>query len=186
MSSKFKLRKTSGSTSVLQRMRRGYTRQDFLAKVDEVRSLVPDIALSTDLIVGFPGETEEEFEDTITLIQRVGFESIFSFKYSPRPYTLAYRQLKDDVPDTIKGERLTRLQDGQKHIQLRQNKNLVGEIVLVLVDSLNKRDPGVLSGRTVHNRVVNFPGSPDVLGEMLEIRITKFGPNSLFGEALTG
>jgi tRNA-2-methylthio-N6-dimethylallyladenosine synthase len=175
----------SGSTSVLERMRRGYTRGDFLAKVDEARSLVPDIALSTDLIVGFPGETDEEFEETITLVQHVGFESIFSFKYSPRPYTLAYRQLEDDVPDAIKGERLAKLQECQKRIQLRQNSNLVGETVRVLVDSMSKRDAGVLSGRTPHNQVVNLPGSLELLGEMLEIRITKFGPNSLFGEVLT-
>jgi tRNA-2-methylthio-N6-dimethylallyladenosine synthase len=176
----------SGSTSVLERMRRGYTREDFLAKVDEVRSLVPDIGISTDLIVGFPGETDAEFEDTITLVQRVGFESIFSFKYSPRPYTLAYRQLMDDVPESIKGERLRRLQDVQKRIQLRQNMNLVGETVLVLVDSMSKRDPGVLSGRTPQNRVVNFPGDFELMGKTPKIRITKHGPNSLFGEALTG
>jgi tRNA-2-methylthio-N6-dimethylallyladenosine synthase len=176
----------SGSTSVLDRMRRGYTREAFLAIVDEARSLVPKIGISSDLIVGFPGETDAEFEDTMTLIQRVGFDSIFSFKYSPRPFTLAYRQLKDDVPDNIKGARLSRLQDAQKRIQNRQNMNLVGETVTVLVESMSKRDPGVLSGRTPQNRVVNFPGEPELMGETLQIRITKFGPNSLFGEALTG
>jgi tRNA-2-methylthio-N6-dimethylallyladenosine synthase len=176
----------SGSTSVLARMRRGYTREDFLAKVDEAHSRVPDLAISTDLIVGFPGETDQDFEDTMTLVQRVGFESVFSFKYSPRPFTLANRQLEDDVPSRVKGERLSRLQDAQKRIQLRRNTDSVGQILRVLVDGVSRRGAGVLSGRSPHNRIVNFPGSPELMGKTLEVRITKYGPNSFYGEALTG
>jgi tRNA-2-methylthio-N6-dimethylallyladenosine synthase len=175
----------SGSTTVLARMKRGHSREEYLGKVYEIRRLVPHIALSTDLIVGFPGETDLEFEDTLTLVQEVAFDSIFSFKYSPRPHTSASRELPDDVPDELKRQRLSRLQDMQRRIQLRKNLSLVGETVAVLVDGLSKKSLGVLSGRTPHNRVVNFPGPGDWMGQLLHVRITQAGPNSLFGESVT-
>ena len=176
----------SGSDAVLERMRRGYTRKDYLDKVREARDLVPDMAISTDLIVGFCGETEEEFEETMSLIQSIMYDSIFSFKYSPRPHTLAYRQLPDDVPEEVKNKRLARLQQAQKRIQERRNADRVGDVVQVLVDGVSRKDANVLSGRTPHNRVVNFPGSPALMGDLLEVRVTRGGPNSLYGEPLTG
>ena len=173
----------SGSTAVLARMKRGHSREEYLEKVDGVRRLVPDIALSTDFIVGFPGETAEEFEDTLRLVQAVGFDDIFSFKYSPRPYTSALRELPDDIPADLKSERLARLMEMQRRIQLRKNQDHVGRTVEVLVDGVsNKKTPGVLSGRSPHNRMVNFPGSADWLGRFVAVRITRAGPNSLFGE----
>lgn len=176
----------SGSNAVLERMRRGYTREDYLDKVREARDLVPDMAISTDLIVGFCGETDEEFEETMSLIQSIMYDSVFSFKYSPRPYTLASRQLPDDVPDDVKGERLARLQEAQKRIQVRRNADRVGDVVQVLVDGVSRKDANALSGRTPHNRIVNFPGSPVLMGALLEVRVTRSGPNSLYGEQLTG
>lgn len=174
----------SGSTSVLERMKRGYSREEYLAKVDEARELVPDIGIATDLIVGFCGETELEFEETISLVQAVGYDSIFSFKYSPRPFTLAQRQLPDDIPEEVKGERLARLQDVQKRIQIRKNSGMVGRTVRVLVDGESKKDRAILSGRTPYNRVVNFQASKECMGQFIDVRVTKAGPNSLFGEMI--
>ena len=174
----------SGSTSVLSRMKRGHTREQYLEKVAAIRELVPDIALSTDLIVGFPRETDAEFEDTMTLVQAVAYDSIFSFKYSPRPYTSAQRELPDDVLPEVKSERLAHLQDTQRRIQLRKNLEQVGRTVEVLVDgaSKSKKTSGMLSGRSPHNRVVNFRGDPTAMGHFIDVRITRAGPNSLFGE----
>jgi tRNA-2-methylthio-N6-dimethylallyladenosine synthase len=166
-------------------MRRGYTREEYLDKVQEVRELKPDIAISSDLIVGFCGETDEEFEETMTLVQQVIYDSIFSFKYSPRPYTLAYKQFPDDVAAEVKSTRLTRLQEAQKRIQTRRNANCVGETVQVLVDGVSRKDSNVLSGRTPHNQVVNFAGSSSLMGSIIDVIVTRTGPNSLYGELLT-
>src|SRR3989304_5400798 len=116
----------SCSTVVLARMKRGHSREEYLEKVEGVRRLVPDIALSTDLIVGFPGENDEEFEDTLRLVQAVGFDDIFSFKYSPRPYTSGLRELPDDISADLKSERLAHLMEMQRRIQLRKNQDHVG------------------------------------------------------------
>ncbi len=175
----------SGSTSVLSRMKRGHTREEYLDKVAAIRSLVPDIALSTDLIVGFPGETDEEFEDTLTLVQAVGYDSMYSFKYSPRPYTSAERELPDDVPPEVKSERLARLQEMQHRIQLRKNLDQVGRTLEVLADGVSKKSAGDLSGRSAHNHVVNFEGEARSIGRLIDVRITQAWPNSLFGESTT-
>lgn len=175
----------SGSTSVLERMRRGYTREQYLEKVNEARRAVPDIAIATDLIVGFCGETDDEFEETLSLVQTVGYDSIFSFKYSARPDTLAERQLPDDVPEQVKKKRLARLQEIQRHMQLRKNTGFVGQVVQVLVDGVSKKDPSILSGRSPHNRVVNFNGMDTWMGQIIEVRITRAGPNSLRGEVIS-
>jgi tRNA-2-methylthio-N6-dimethylallyladenosine synthase len=177
----------SGSTSVLSRMKRGHTREEYLEKVAIIRELVPDIALSTDLIVGFPEETDAEFEETMTLVAAVTYDSIFSFKYSPRPYTSAQRELPDDVPPEEKSERLAHLQETQRRIQLRKHLEQVGQTVEVLVEgvSKNKSTPGVLSGRSPHNRVVNFEGDPASVGQLIDVRITRAAPNSLFGTPTT-
>jgi tRNA-2-methylthio-N6-dimethylallyladenosine synthase len=175
----------SGSTTVLARMKRGHSREEYLDKVEAIRELVPDIALSTDLIVGFSGETDAEFEHTMTLVQAVAYDSMFSFKYSPRPYTSAFRELPDDVPGDVKAERLSRLQEVQRRIQLRKNLAHVGRTVEVLVDGMSKKTNGVLSGRSPQNRVVNFPRPDHQVGQFVEVRITQAGPNSLFGEIVS-
>jgi tRNA-2-methylthio-N6-dimethylallyladenosine synthase len=171
----------SGSTAVLERMNRGYTREELLGKVELARELVPDLALSTDLIVGFPGETDKDFDDTLSLIQQVAFDSIYSFKYSERPYTYAAREQADDVPESVKADRLARLQAAQKQIQSRKNAAFVGRTVKVLVEGRSKKVAEELSGRTPGNRVVNFVGRSEP-GRIIPVRITRFGPNSLFGE----
>ena len=172
----------SGSTTVLARMKRGHTREEYLRRIELARQLVPDIALSTDLIVGFPGETDAEFEDTMTLIQAVGYDAIFSFKYSPRPHTSAFKELPDGVPANVKSERLSRLQDAQRRIQERKNFAHVGREVEVLVDGASKKSADVLSGRDAHNRVVNFPGNEDRIGRIVHVRVTSARPHSLVGK----
>jgi len=172
----------SGATTVLARMRRRHTREQYLALVDRVRDAVPDIQLSTDMIVGFPGETEAEFDETLSLIDRVRFHSLFSFKYSERPNTLASRRLPDDVPEETKTRRIRGLQMLQRRIQLELHERAVGERVEVLVDARSRRRDWELSGRTTGNTVVNFPGPASWVGQFVNVIIRRAGPNSLWGE----
>jgi tRNA-2-methylthio-N6-dimethylallyladenosine synthase len=172
----------SGSTSVLGRMRRRHTREQYVDLVERVRSAVPGIQLSTDMIVGFPGETEREFEDTLSLVERVRFHSIFSFKYSERPNTLASKRLPDDVPEEAKTRRIRGLQVLQRRIQLELHEEAVGRRVEVLVDARSRRRDWELSGRTTGNTVVNFPGPAGWVGTFVEVEIKRAGPNSLWGE----
>jgi tRNA-2-methylthio-N6-dimethylallyladenosine synthase len=173
----------SGATKVLQAMRRRHTREDYLDLVDRLRAAVPGLAVSTDVIVGYPGETEDDFRETMTLTDRVGFSSMFSFKYSERPNTLAAKRLKDDVPDDVKGRRLAELQELQKQIQWSLHREAIGQVFDVLVDSTSRRHASELAGRTTGNVVVNFPGEPNWLGRTIPVRILRAGPNSLSGEA---
>ena len=171
----------SGSTAVLERMRRGYSRGEFVDLAGRAREKVPRLALSTDLIVGFCGETRREFEDTLTLLDEVCFSSVYSFKYSERPHTLASKRLPDDVPDPEKTERLIELQARQREIQLALHRELVGERVEVLIEGPSRRG-GQLAGRGPDNRVVNFEGPVEATGSFAEVAITGYGPNSLTGE----
>ncbi len=171
----------SGSTSVLERMRRGYSRGEFLRLVTDAREKAPGLALSTDLIVGFCGETRAEFEDTLSLLDEVRFSSAYSFKYSERPHTLAVKRLPDDVPDGEKTARLMELQARQRAIQLELHAALVGREVEVLVEGPSRRGD-FLAGRAEDNRVVNFPGPASLVGAFARVAITGFGPNSLRGE----
>ena len=174
----------SGSTGVLERMRRGYSREEFLDLVGRAREKAPELALSTDLIVGFCGETRREFEDTLTLLDEVRFSSVYSFKYSERPHTLASKRLPDDIPDAAKTARLIELQSRQREIQMDLHRDLVGREVEVLIEGPSRKG-GQLRGRGPDNRVVNFEGPVDAAGSFGEVVITGFGPNSLLGE-LTG
>ena len=162
-------------------MRRGYSREEFLDLVGRARDKAPHLALSTDLIVGFCGETRREFEDTLTLLDEARFSSVFSFKYSERPHTLASKRLPDDVPDSEKTERLIELQSRQRDIQLELNRDLVGREVEVLIEGPSRRG-GQLAGRGPDNRIVNFNGNPESAGSFARARITGYGPNSLRGE----
>jgi tRNA-2-methylthio-N6-dimethylallyladenosine synthase len=144
---------------------------------------VPGIALSTDMIVGFPGESAEDFAETLSLTEAVRFHSMFSFKYSPRPNTLAVKRLPDDVPEDEKSRRLSALQAAQKRIQSELHGAAVGREVDVLVDARSRKREWELSGRTTGNTVVNFPGRPEWVGQVRRVTITEAGPNSLRGEA---
>jgi tRNA-2-methylthio-N6-dimethylallyladenosine synthase len=173
----------SGSTRVLSAMRRRHTRERYLELVAELRAAMPDIALSTDMIVGFPGESASEFDETLSLVSAVRYHSIFSFKYSARPNTLALKRLADDVAEGEKTRRIVALQALQKSIQLEIFEASVGRIEQVLVDSRSRRREWELSGRTSGNTVVNLAGDPCWLGRTLPVRITAANPNSLRGEA---
>jgi tRNA-2-methylthio-N6-dimethylallyladenosine synthase len=173
----------SGSTSVLQRMRRGYTGEDYLEKISSLRRLIPDISLSTDIIVGFPGETEKDFEATLAALRQVRFTNIFSFRYSPRPRTLAAR-LEDNIPAPEKKRRLAAVQDEQRKIQLEAHSRQVGQVLRVLCLGPAKRTPHLYAGRTEGNEVVNFSSSEPCLGKFVSVRVTGFGPYSFRGESL--
>jgi tRNA-2-methylthio-N6-dimethylallyladenosine synthase len=171
----------SGSSRVLAAMRRRHTREQYLDLVGRLREAMPDIALSTDTIVGFPGETEADFEQTLTLTAAVRYHSMFSFKYSPRPNTLALKRLPDDVDEGEKTRRIVALQALQKGIQGELHQAAVGRTFEVLVDSRSRRRAWELSGRTSGNTVVNFAGDPELIGSLVPVTVTAANPNSLTG-----
>ncbi len=173
----------SGSTRVLAAMRRRHTREHYLDLVAALRDAMPDIALSTDMIVGFPGETEADFEETLSLTAAVRYHSMFSFKYSVRPNTLARKRMPDDIEEGEKTRRIVGLQALQKEIQAGVYAAAIGRIEEVLVDSRSRRRDWELSGRTSGNSVVNFAGEPEWMGRFLAVRITAANPYSLRGEA---
>ncbi len=169
----------SGSTRVLHAMRRGYSRRRYLETVRKIKSTARPIAISSDIIVGFPGETEEDFQDTISLIDEVQYDSVFSFKYSPRPNTEALN-LEGEVPEKEKGRRLSYLQERQRLIQYNKNAAYLGSVAEVLVDE-RARARFALSGRTSDNKIVNFDGPETLLGKFVRVEITGFSANSLKG-----
>ena len=172
----------SGSNRILAAMRRRYTRESYLDLVARLRDRVPGLALSTDMIVGFPGETREDFDLTLDLVRRAQYTSMFSFKYSPRPNTLAGKRMPDDVTEAEKTSRIVELQKLQGEVQSAIFAGMVGTTEEVLVDGVSRRRTWEMSGRTSGNAVVNFPGAEDQIGQMIKIRITGHGPNSLRGE----
>lgn len=175
----------SGSTRVLKAMRRRYSRDEYLDTVARIREAIPGVHLSTDMIVGFPGETDEDFEDTLSLVQAVQYHSIFSFKYSERPNTLASKRMPDDVSEGEKTRRIVALQQMQRRIQWNLHEQSVGQTVEVLVDHTSRRREWELSGRTSGNTVVNFPGDPSLVGHLVHVTIKRAGPNSVWGEMET-
>ncbi len=175
----------SGSSRVLHAMRRGYDREKYLARVKELRDAVPELALSTDVIVGFPGETEEEFQETLSLVREVGYDQMFSFVYSARPGTSA-AMMRDDVPHERKVARLMELQAMQREIQLERHLALVGREFDVLLESRSRRDDKEWAGRTTCYRIVNFPGGEELgPGQFARVRVTEARPNSLRGELVS-
>jgi tRNA-2-methylthio-N6-dimethylallyladenosine synthase len=171
----------SGSDRILASMRRGYTRAQYLDTVARLRDRVPHLALSSDVIVGYPGESEADFQETVSLIHTVGFEGLFVFTYSPRPGTTALR-LDDDVPAEEKDRRLQLLNQAQQRRQAERNRSRVGETQPVLIDTVAA--PHRLSGRTRDFRIVHLDGPADWLGRTVPVRVTGSGPNSLSGLAL--
>jgi tRNA-2-methylthio-N6-dimethylallyladenosine synthase len=174
----------SGSTRVLREMRRRHTREEYLDLLTEIREAIPHVALSTDMIVGFPGETAEDFEQTLSLTEAAQYHSMFSFKYSVRPNTLASKRMPDDVCDDEKTARIVALQSLQREIQTRLHQRAVGTTVDVLVDSVSRRRQTELSGRTTGNWVVNFEGPGEWIGRTLPVTIKRAGAYSVWGEAV--
>ncbi|HPA81975.1 MAG TPA: tRNA (N6-isopentenyl adenosine(37)-C2)-methylthiotransferase MiaB [Thermoanaerobaculales bacterium] len=174
----------SGSDRVLQRMHRRYTRAEYLDLVSRIRSAVPDINLSTDVIVGFPGETEADVAATLELVEQVRFGQVFGFAFSPRPRTPAARY-PGQVPEPVRKERLQRLFALTDRISLELNQSLVGTVARVLIDGSSRRDTEVWQGRGEDNRVVNFPRTGrEGIGDVVEVRIRHGAAHSLRGEAV--
>ena len=169
----------SGASRILKAMRRTYSRERYLRLVEELRSAIPDLALSTDLIVGFPGETEDEFRETIAAVEEVGFDSAFTFIYSPRAGTEA-ASMADQVPENVKHERIERLVDVVQRTAAMRNLERVGNVEEVLVEGPSRTDPELLRGRTRRNTTVNFSGTADP-GELVEVRIDEASSMTLRG-----
>ncbi len=176
----------AGSDRVLARMKRRYTRGEYLDLIARIRRAIPSANLSTDVIVGFPGETEDDFSQTLELLQYVRFGQVFAFAYSPRPRTPAARY-EDQVPETVKSDRLRRLFELTDRIERELNESLVGTVQEVLIDGDSRRSARDWQGRGADNRVINFPKTgDDAPGDIVPVRITAAGAHSLYGERLPG
>ncbi|NIA08607.1 MAG: tRNA (N6-isopentenyl adenosine(37)-C2)-methylthiotransferase MiaB [Nitrospiraceae bacterium] len=171
----------SGSSRILKRMNRHYTRDQYLKTIEELKSLCPDICLTTDLIMGFPGETDADFKETLSLLKAVEFDQIFAFKYSPRPLTVAAGWSDEYVAEDVKSERLSRVFELQKEIGFRHYKAMEGRVEEVLVEGLSKKNTEELRGRTRGNHVVNFLGPKALIGEFVNVKISKACYHSLKG-----
>lgn len=174
----------SGATSMLERMNRKYTREWYLDRIAAIRRYMPDCAITTDLIAGFSGETEEEHAATLSLMREVGYSWAFMFKYSERPGTFAQRNLPDDVPDEVKSRRLQEIIALQNDLSLESNRRDVGREFEVLVESESKRNSGQLSGRTSQNKVVVFDRGNHRIGDYVRVRVTGCTSATLLGEEL--
>ena len=171
----------SGCDRILALMKRRYTVLEYKSIVRRLRAVRPNISLSSDFIVGFPGESEQDFADTLSLVQQIGFDHAYSFMYSPRPGTPA-ASMPEQVPLHIKKRRLMRLQESVLALSGAAMQAMVGSVQKVLVEGRSKKSAHYLCGRTENNRVVNFKGQPNMLGQMIELRITAAASNSLLGE----
>ena len=174
----------SGSDKVLAAMKRGHTADQYRDKIRRLREVRPQLAISSDFIVGFPGETDEDFADTMQLIEDIQFDQSFSFIYSARPGTPAADML-DDTTDLIKKHRLAILQDAIAKNAAQYSKQMVDSVQRVLVDRVSRKNEGQISGRTENNRVVNFDGPHELIGTFVDVRITQALPNSLAGELVS-
>ena len=183
LSSHLHLPVQSGSDTMLRRMKRYYTREDYLRVVDALRGARSDLSLTTDVIVGFPGESDEDFDATMSLLEEVRFDGSFSFKYSPRPGTPALR-LKDAVPKDVASDRLTRFQARQRELSEAYHRTYEGRTVHVLVEGQSRYDEGVVCGRTSTNVIVNFPGAKAMIGTLMHVNVTRGFVHSCRGEVL--
>lgn len=175
----------SGSNSVLKAMNRKYTREWYLDRVNAIKSQIPDCGLSTDLFTGFHNESEEDFEQTLSLMREVGFDSAFMFKYSERPGTYAANNLPDNVPEDIKIERLNRMIVLQNEMSLESNRRDIGKIFEVLVEGYSKRSKEDLFGRTQQNKVVVFPSGQHKVGDLVHVKISSVSSATLIGEKVS-
>jgi tRNA-2-methylthio-N6-dimethylallyladenosine synthase len=172
----------SGSNAVLRRMARGYTRERYLEIVREFRGRCRDGEVAADFIVGFPGETEEDFEQSLSLVREVAFQQSFVFRYSPRPGTPSAERFEDDVPEAAKAARNLRLLKAQEAVATGKHEAMLGRTYEVLVEGPSKKDPEILTGRTRGNFIVHFRGGRDLFGQLVDVRITGHSPVSLRGE----
>jgi len=170
----------SGSSRILEKMNRGYTREEYLNKIQQIKKIIPNVVLSTDIIVGFPGETEDDFQATVSLVQEVAYETIFAFKYSPRPFTKAAR-FEDQVAEDVKERRLSELFEAHNKISFEIARNYEGRILQVLVEDYSE-ERGNLHGRSTQNKNVYFLGPRDIVGQTVSVKITKAFPSTLRGE----
>jgi len=177
----FHLPVQSGSNAVLEKMNRKYTREKYFERVDKLREACPDIAITTDIIVGFPGETEEDFEDTIDLVKRVRYDSAFTFLYSIREGTPA-ASWDNQIPEEVKHERFNRLVDAIHEIQEEEMKEYQDKVIPVLIEGASKTDKNMLTGRTESLKTVDLPGDPSYIGKIVPVRIVKAQTFSLYGE----
>ncbi len=165
-------------------MKRGHVVQDYIDKIQRLREIRPDISISSDFIIGFPGETDEDFEQTMDLIHQIGFDASFSFVYSRRPGTPA-SELPDDTPEDVKKQRLAILQDRIAQNAHQISRRMVGTTQRILVEGPSKKDPSEWQGRTENNRIVHFRSDdPSVVGHFIDVEITTAFPNSLRGERI--
>jgi len=171
----------SGSDHILSLMKRGHTILEYKQKIRQLRQLRPDMSISSDFIIGFPGETDTDFQATMQLIEEIGFDHSFSFVYSPRPGTPA-AEMPDDVPMAVKKHRLSQLQTRINEIAHSISEAMVGTVQQILVEGPSRKHSHQLAGRTFNNRVVNFTAEPDLIGEFVDVRITQALPHSLQGE----
>ena len=172
-----------GSSRVLASMNRKYTREQYLARVAAIRERIPDMSLTTDLIVGYPGETEEEFEETCSLVGEVGYDSAFTFIYSPRIGTRA-ADMPDQIPEEVSSRRIQKLIAIQKENTRRNYAGYIGQVHSVLVEEASKRDERQMAGKDEYNITVNFPGSKDLIGQIVRVKITSAGESTLRGEMI--
>ncbi|HKN49752.1 MAG TPA: radical SAM protein, partial [Actinomycetota bacterium] len=172
----------SGSTRLLKEMKRSYSRERYLEKIEMARRIVPGLAITTDIIVGFPGETEEDFADTLSLVEEVGYDAAYTFQYSPRPGTAAGIR-SDQVPKPVVQERFDRLLAAQERISLQRNRDQVGAELEVLVEGPSRKEPGKATTRTRTNKLVHVPNPGDALreGTFARVRITAAAPHHLEG-----
>ncbi|MBC8590540.1 tRNA (N6-isopentenyl adenosine(37)-C2)-methylthiotransferase MiaB [Wansuia hejianensis] len=171
----------SGSNRILKIMNRRYTREDYLEKIKKIREVVPDITLTTDIIVGFPGETEEDFDHTLELVKEVGYDSAFTFLYSIREGTPA-ADMDNQIDDKVKHERFQRLLNVLQPIGLENNKKLLGENLKVLVEDVSKNDKTILNGRTTGGKLVHFKGDKSLIGKIIDVKIINVKTFTLEGE----
>ena len=174
----------SGSNGMLKTMNRKYTREWYLDRIEAIRRIVPDCGLSTDIIAGFCGETEEDHQDTLSLMRYCSYDAAFMFKYSERPGTMASRNLPDNVDEEVKGRRLQELIDMQVEISHQSNLKDVGKVFEVLVEGVSKKKSDELFGRSSQNKVIVFPDNGAKVGELVQVRVTECTPATLIGEAI--
>ena len=172
----------SGADSVLARMRRGYTREEYLRRIARLRERCPEVAISSDIIVGFPGESDAEFQQTLELLEQVQYDEIYSFSYSPRPQTVSAKIYDDDVPSPVKSDRLQAVQTLQRQISVSRNRQRIGALEEILVEGQSKLKNGQVMGRTRGNRIVNVSAPETFVGRVVSVKITGATPTSLIGE----
>jgi tRNA-2-methylthio-N6-dimethylallyladenosine synthase len=175
----------SGSDRVLKRMKRAYTRRRYIEKVQMVRNAIPDVAISTDIIVGFPGETEDDFRQTLDLASEARYDSAYMFQYSPRPMTAA-AEFPDQVPKEVVQDRFDRLVDLQRTLSLESNRRMIGRTEEVIVEGPSKKDPGRMTGRTRTNKLVHFASDDTAEGAFASVVVTGAGAHHLEGEVVGG